>query len=292
MDIADLITPRSVVAQLRAANKKQALQELAKRAAAMTGIHERAIYDVLIERERLGSTGIGTGVGIPHGKLPGLTRLYGIFARLERPIPFEAIDDQPVDLIFLLLAPEGAGADHLKALALVSRLLRDRTVCEKLRGTDKADALYALLTDAATHPPSPPDDVLPLSERSTARDRAGEPSPGRSSRSGSTVICVPSAACTAKAADAVDEHRLYIGEILHPEECEFARRHVPDAFEFLHFVILPRTAAAPARLTSPNRSARAWPRSSRSLSRRCAPGSRPRDAPGRYAAGHCRAMRR
>lgn len=147
MEIVDLITPRSVVAQLRAASKKQVLQELAKRAAAMTGLHERMIYDVLTERERLGTTGIGTGVGIPHGKLPGLNQLHGIFARLERPIPFEAIDDQPVDLIFLLLAPETAGADHLKALALVSRLLRDRAVCEKLRGTDHADALYALLTD-------------------------------------------------------------------------------------------------------------------------------------------------
>jgi PTS system nitrogen regulatory IIA component len=151
MEIADLITPRSVVAQLRAANKKHALQELAKRAASMTGLQERTIYDVLLERERLGSTGIGMGIGIPHGKLSGLTRLYGIFARLERPVPFEAIDDQPVDLIFLLLAPESAGADHLKALALVSRLLRDRAVCEKLRGTDNPDALYALLTDTATH---------------------------------------------------------------------------------------------------------------------------------------------
>jgi len=150
MDVADLITPLSVVAQLRAANKKSALQELAKRAAALTGLAERTIYDVLLERERLGSTGIGMGVGIPHGKLPGLTKLCGIFARLERPIPFEAIDDQPIDLIFLLLAPEAAGADHLKALALVSRLLRDRAVCEKLRGTDNADALFALLT-AATH---------------------------------------------------------------------------------------------------------------------------------------------
>ena len=152
MEITDLITPGTVIAQLRAASKKQALQELAKRAAAMTGIHERMIYDVLIERERLGTTGIGNGIGIPHGKLSGLTKLYGIFARLERPIPFEAIDDQPVDLIFLLLAPETAGADHLKALALVSRLLRDRTVCEKLRGTANPDALYALLTDhTATH---------------------------------------------------------------------------------------------------------------------------------------------
>ena len=147
MDIVDLITPRSVIAQLRAANKKQALTELAKRAAAMTGIHERTIYDVLTERERLGTTGIGTGIAIPHGMLPGVMGLFGLFARLERPIPFEAVDDQPVDLIFLLLAPEAAGADHLKALALVSRLLRDRTICEKLRGTDNADALYALLTD-------------------------------------------------------------------------------------------------------------------------------------------------
>jgi nitrogen PTS system EIIA component len=147
MEIADLITPSRVVAQLRAANKKQALQELAKRAAVMTGIQERTIYDVLIERERLGSTGIGMGIGIPHGRLPGLDTLCGIFARLDRPVPFDAIDDQPVDLIFLLLAPEGAGADHLKALARVSRLLRDRTVCEKLRGTDNADALYALLID-------------------------------------------------------------------------------------------------------------------------------------------------
>lgn len=147
MDIADLITPRSVIAQLRAGNKRQALQELAKRAAAITGIAERTIFDALIERERLGSTGIGLGIGIPHSKLPGIERFFGIFARLERPIPFEAVDDQPVDLVFLLLAPENAGADHLKALARVSRLLRDRAVCEKLRGTDHPDALYALLTD-------------------------------------------------------------------------------------------------------------------------------------------------
>ena len=147
MEIADLITPRSVIAQLRATTKKQVLQELAKRAAAITGIHERTIFETLLERERLGSTGIGMGIGIPHGRLPGLDKLCGIFARLDRPVPFEAIDDQPVDLIFLLLAPESAGADHLKALARVSRLLRERATCEKLRGTDNADALYSLLTD-------------------------------------------------------------------------------------------------------------------------------------------------
>lgn len=149
MEIADLIAPEGVVAKLRVTSKKQALQELAKRAADMTGEPERHIFEVLIERERLGTTGVGNGIAIPHGKLPGLDRLYGLFARLERPIDFDAIDEQPVDLICLLLAPETAGADHLKALARVSRLLRDAAVCEKLRGSDKAEAIYALLTESA-----------------------------------------------------------------------------------------------------------------------------------------------
>jgi nitrogen PTS system EIIA component len=149
MQIADLITPRAVIPQLRVTGKKQALQEIARRAAAVTGCPEREIYDVLAERERLGSTGIGRGVAVPHAKLPKINRLGGIFARLERPIPFEAVDDQPIDLIFVLLAPANARSEHLTALAMVSRLLRDRTICEKLRGTDKADALYALLTDRA-----------------------------------------------------------------------------------------------------------------------------------------------
>jgi nitrogen PTS system EIIA component len=152
MEIEDLITPESVIARLRATSKKQALQELAKRAAEMTSLHERAIFEVLLERERLGTTGVGDGIAIPHGKLPELKRLYGLFARLDTPVDFDAVDDQPVDLIFLLLAPETAGADHLKALARISRLLRDRSICEKLRGADQADAIYALLTDSrASH---------------------------------------------------------------------------------------------------------------------------------------------
>jgi len=152
MEIVDLITPESVIANFRVANKKQALQELAKRAATVTGLPERLIFDVLSERERLGTTGVGMGIAIPHGKLGSIERMTGVFARLEKPVDFEAIDDQPVDLIFLLLAPEGAGTDHLKALARVSRLLRDRAICAKLRGTDNQDALYALLTeDQASH---------------------------------------------------------------------------------------------------------------------------------------------
>lgn len=147
MEITDLVTPATVVASLKATSKKQALQELARRAAELTGEQERAIFDVLLERERLGTTGVGDGVAIPHGKLPNLRKLVGIFARLERPIDFEAIDEQPVDLIFLLLAPGTAGADHLKALARVSRLLRDRQTREKLRGSETREALYALLVD-------------------------------------------------------------------------------------------------------------------------------------------------
>jgi len=146
IEIAELLTPRNVIAQLRVGNKKQALQEVARRAALATGIAERRIYDVLNERERLGTTGIGRGVAVPHGKLNELTGLYAMFARLDRPIPFDAIDNQPVDLLFVLLAPENAGAEHLRALARISRLLRDDATCEKLRGTDNADALYALLT--------------------------------------------------------------------------------------------------------------------------------------------------
>ncbi|HWK46230.1 MAG TPA: PTS IIA-like nitrogen regulatory protein PtsN [Stellaceae bacterium] len=147
MQVTDLITPHSIVARLPAATKKQALQELAKRAALIVAVPERAIYEVLAERERLGTTGVGAGIAIPHGKLPGVTKMTGLFAHLEKPVDFEAIDNQPVDLVFLLLAPQGAGAEHLKALACVSRLLRDRSICAKLRGADNPDALYAILAE-------------------------------------------------------------------------------------------------------------------------------------------------
>lgn len=148
MEIAELLSPESVIANLRASSKKQALHDLAKRASEISGLPERSIFDVLIERERLGTTGVGNGIAIPHGKLSRAEQLFGLFARLDRPVDFDSIDEQPVDLIFLLLAPESAGADHLKALARVSRLLRDRQVCDKLRGTENKDALYALLTDS------------------------------------------------------------------------------------------------------------------------------------------------
>lgn len=149
MNIYDLIHPEAVVADLGVSSKKHALQELARHASMLVDIPDREIFEIITERERLGTTGVGRGVAIPHGKIPGLEALVGVFARLKRPIDFDSVDDQPVDLIFLLLVPEGAGADHLKALALVSRILRDRDLCEKLRGSDSADALYALLGEAA-----------------------------------------------------------------------------------------------------------------------------------------------
>jgi len=145
MELSGLLTQQAVIADLRVTSKKQALQELAERAAKLTGLHERQIFDVLLERERLGTTGVGSGIAIPHGKLAGLKKLYGVFARLGTPIDFEAIDDRPVDLIFLLLAPETAGADHLKALARVARLLRNAEVARKLRESRDADALYTVL---------------------------------------------------------------------------------------------------------------------------------------------------
>ena len=145
MTLTDIVAPSAIIPALKVNGKKQALQELAARAAELTGQSERTIFEILLQREKLGSTAVGNGIAIPHGKLPKLGRLFGLFARLERPIDFEALDSQPVDLIFLLLAPEAAGADHLKALARVARLLRDPEVARKLRESSDTDALYAVL---------------------------------------------------------------------------------------------------------------------------------------------------
>lgn len=147
MEISDFVSPETVATDLKATSKKQVLEELARRAAEVTGQHERAIFDVLLERERLGTTGVGRSLAIPHGKLPDLDRLYGFFALLAKPVDFDAVDDQPVDMVFLLLAPEGAGADHLKALARVSRLLRDSGRCDRLRQAKNADKIYRILTE-------------------------------------------------------------------------------------------------------------------------------------------------
>ncbi len=150
MPLTDLVAPNAILPALKVNSKKQALSEIAAKAAALTGQSERAILEILLQREKLGSTGVGNGVAIPHGKLPKLDGVFGLFARLERPIDFDALDGQPVDLIFLLLAPEGAGADHLKALARVARLLRDPEVARTLRLSRDSEAIYAILA----HPPA------------------------------------------------------------------------------------------------------------------------------------------
>ena len=143
-----LASPDAVLASVKATGKKALLAELAARAAPVLQVDERRLFDRLLERERLGSTGIGGGIAIPHARLATVAQPRGLFARLAHPVDFDSIDDRPVDTVFLLVAPEGAGADHLKALARVSRLLRDRSLVEKLRATENAEALYALLTES------------------------------------------------------------------------------------------------------------------------------------------------
>jgi PTS system nitrogen regulatory IIA component len=145
MRLTDLLTPQAIIPSLKAASKKQALLELSEKAAEVSGLPAREIFDALLQRERLGSTGIGDGVAIPHGKLAKLDNIFGVFARLERPIDFEALDGAPVDLIFLLITPESSGADHLKALACAARMLRNPAVVASVRATRDPGALYALI---------------------------------------------------------------------------------------------------------------------------------------------------
>ena len=139
-----------IAGALKANSKKQLLQELAALGARGTELNERLIFDGLLQRERLGSTGIGNGIAIPHGRFVGLKRLSGVFARLEKPLDFEAVDDVPVDLVFVLLAPEEAGADHLQGLARIARLLRTSAVVQSLRSTRDPAALYSILTGGDT----------------------------------------------------------------------------------------------------------------------------------------------
>ncbi|GEP09570.1 PTS IIA-like nitrogen regulatory protein PtsN [Methylobacterium gnaphalii] len=151
MPVLEFLSPDSVIPALKARAKKQILSELAAQAARqLPGLDEREIFETLLQRERLGSTGIGDGVAIPHGKLARLDRLFGMVARIEKPADFEALDGQPVDIVFLLLAPENAGADHLKALAQVARILREPGLLERVRAAHDASALYAVLTNRPT----------------------------------------------------------------------------------------------------------------------------------------------
>ncbi len=148
MTLTDLLSPKAVISPLRANGKKQALQELAQHAAVLTGLPEREIYEALLQRERLGSTGIGDGIAIPMAACPVSTGSSGSSPAPTRPIEFEALDGQPVDIVFVLIAPEGAGADHLKALARVARVLRNQSVLEQVRKIRDPDAIYAVLAES------------------------------------------------------------------------------------------------------------------------------------------------
>jgi len=151
-DLSDLLSPQAVQAALVVPNKKVLFQQLGGVASRLVDADTRTVVERLLERERLGSTGFGGGIAIPHGKIEGLDRVVGVFARLANPIDFAAIDDLPVDLVFLLLSPIDAGVEHLKALARVSRRLRDKGFVAKLRGAGSDDALYALFaTGEARH---------------------------------------------------------------------------------------------------------------------------------------------
>jgi PTS system nitrogen regulatory IIA component len=149
MQLSEIISSNAVLPNLKASGKRQLLQDLAQEGAKISGLDQQKVFETLLRREKLGSTGLGQGIAIPHGKFKELDRVFGLFARLSVPVKFDSVDDRPVDLVFLLLAPESAGADHLKALARISRLLRDQQIVEKLRGTEKAEALYAILTEPA-----------------------------------------------------------------------------------------------------------------------------------------------
>lgn len=140
----------SIIPHLQVQSKKQALQVLSTQAAQFTGLHERTIFDVLLERERLGTTSLGHGTAIPHGKIITLQRIYGSFARLDTPIDFDSIDDQPVDLLFLILAPEKSGADHLNALSYISRHFRNPHTRQQLRNAPNAQTIYTILSQETT----------------------------------------------------------------------------------------------------------------------------------------------
>ena len=151
MGLEDLLSPQGVIHNLRAKCKREALQALAERASSLIDRPAPDILSTLLEREQLGSTGVGDGVALPHGKMDGLSKIVGVLARLETPVSFDALDDQPVDLVFMLLAPANATAAHLKALAKVSRLFRDEDARDALRGADSAEALFAIATADQKH---------------------------------------------------------------------------------------------------------------------------------------------
>ncbi len=147
MKISEIMNENCIVVGLKAQNKRQLLQELAQKAAEITNISERTIFDSLLERENLGSTGFGGGTALPHARIAEAEKVCGIFAKLNAPVDFDTIDGKPVDLVFMLISPEGSGADHLTALAKASRILKDENTCGKIRQISQKEEIYALLNN-------------------------------------------------------------------------------------------------------------------------------------------------
>ncbi len=150
MNLAEILRPDAVKAVSSVGSKKRLFQELGEISFAAHGLTQGAVCSALQERETLGPTGVGSGIALPHARMDTVDRVLGVFVRLEKPIDFDAVDRQPVDLIFALLAPEDAGVDHLKALALVSRTMRNSDLCAKLRANSDPSTLHTLLTEAPT----------------------------------------------------------------------------------------------------------------------------------------------
>jgi len=154
MKISDILDAKAVLPEIKATNKKQMLQTIAQHFAALVAVDQRIIFETLLTREKLGSTGLGQGFAIPHGRVHGLKQVAGLFVKLEQPIDYDAVDGKPVDLVFALLSPDHAGADHLTALAKISRVMRSPAAVSKLRATNTAEGLYAVLTEPVVSTPA------------------------------------------------------------------------------------------------------------------------------------------
>lgn len=148
MEISEFLSPDDVFLSVKVKSRKQLLQKVSELCAKKLGLEEIAVFEALFQRERLGSTGLGNGIAVPHGKLTGIEDLFGMFIQLREPIEFDAVDGQPVDLFFVLLAPENSGAEHLKALAKVARVLREGELVSQLRSDTSSQSIFALLTDS------------------------------------------------------------------------------------------------------------------------------------------------
>ncbi len=146
MKISDILTANDVIVINNAASKRQLLKEMSIKIAEGTGIDDRSMFDIILERENLGSTAFGGGTAVPHGRIPELKQLKGLFAKLQKGMDFEADDNQPVDLVFMLVSPENSGADHLSALAQISKIIKDEEICGQLRNAGSTEEIYRILT--------------------------------------------------------------------------------------------------------------------------------------------------